>query len=494
MCNRINTYCSCIEILIVIASSWFVLVFVYVVAQRLFYPFELEWIEGVTVNSIIRISRGQPLFLPPNAEFIPLIYTPLYFFLSGILAKFFGIGFWLPRLVSVLSALLIGYLIYKIVTKETRNIFAGFVASAAFFASYQITGAWIDTAKPDSLCMVFILLGCYLLQRKEESNKYVIVSAIFLCLAFFTKQSAVFFIITTALYLLKTDRIKGLMFSLAVFLILCSCTLWLNHSTNNWFWTYMFTLPSKQPTFPIRYFIYLTELIGIIPFLLPFICTWLFIKTSRKFISLNLLSLWGFSFLAALAASAAMRQHQGGFSNAFIPIMVFSAIVIGIVIGKIYKAGNGLLRNLLCASLLLQFIFLIYNPLKHIPSPQDYNDGEKFIEELRNIKGDVFVTHHAFYPVMVGKKMYAHLMPIWDIFISDPNFLPDDLLSMVNNRKIPAIILPFEISGNLKLPLFKSIYDNYYPARQIDYKKRGTFLPITGYKIRPKIIYRPKKQ
>src|SRR5262245_50878569 len=80
----------------------YVLAFVIVAVARLPYPFELEWLEGVVLEHVHRVLAGQPIYVAPSVDFVPLNYTPLYYYVSAAFAAALGPGFVALRLVSLL--------------------------------------------------------------------------------------------------------------------------------------------------------------------------------------------------------------------------------------------------------------------------------------------------------------------------------------------------------------------------------------------------------
>src|SRR5262245_26729943 len=72
--------------LLVVASSAFIVAFVVAAAFRLTYPFPLEVTEGAAIVQVQRVLEGQPLYLQPTLEHVPLIYGPLYFYVSSLVA------------------------------------------------------------------------------------------------------------------------------------------------------------------------------------------------------------------------------------------------------------------------------------------------------------------------------------------------------------------------------------------------------------------------
>ena len=113
----------------------YIIIFFILVIFRLQYPFELEWMEGGSVDHVRRILSGRSIYIQPKLEFVPFIYTPLYYYLAAFISIILGIGFFPLRLVSLFFSITIFLIIFKIVYRETENPIAGFLASSLFIAS-----------------------------------------------------------------------------------------------------------------------------------------------------------------------------------------------------------------------------------------------------------------------------------------------------------------------------------------------------------------------
>jgi hypothetical protein len=100
---------------------------------------------------------------------------------------------------------------------------------------------------------------------------------------------------------------------------------------------------------------------------------------------------------------------------------------------------------------------------------------------------------HSFYPVMAGKQMYAHKMPIEDIYIGFPQLLPEGLFEKIAHQGFSAIIYDWEIDDHTGNPLERAIIQHYRTSIHIPYQDETVFLPLSGLKVRPLIIYVPKK-
>jgi hypothetical protein len=69
-------------------------------ALRMPFPGALEWLESNMYYQMLRVLEGQSLYVEPSLEYVPSIYPPLYFHIAALLARIFGPGFWVLRLIS----------------------------------------------------------------------------------------------------------------------------------------------------------------------------------------------------------------------------------------------------------------------------------------------------------------------------------------------------------------------------------------------------------
>ncbi|MBW1839746.1 MAG: hypothetical protein JRI49_07395 [Deltaproteobacteria bacterium] len=189
-----------------------------------------------------------------------------------------------------------------------------------------------------------------------------------------------------------------------------------------------------------------------------------------------------------------MRCKFGGYINTLIPAISVSLIFFGIAAGHLLKEKNqSFLRFLLYLSILLQFIMMSYSPIKQIPTADDYQAGRSLIDVISSFEGDVYMPFHSYYSIMAGKKMYAHKMPIEDIYIGFPHLLPQDLFEKIEQKGFSAIIYDWEIDENTRNPLERPIIQHYIKSKQIPYRDENVFLPLSGLKVKPRFIYWPKK-
>ena len=141
--------------------------YLFVVAHRIGYPYELEWTEGGSVEVVHRVVLGQGIYGPPSMHFTPWPYTPVYFWVSAAVAEVTGIGFTPLRVVSFAASLVVLWLLYRMVVGETSDRVAGIVAGGVYAATFRLSGAWADIGRVDSLFLAFTL---WALERSRRAR------------------------------------------------------------------------------------------------------------------------------------------------------------------------------------------------------------------------------------------------------------------------------------------------------------------------------------
>ena len=126
--------------------------------------------EGASFLQVLRILSGHPLYTQPSIEYIPLIYPPLYFYVSALVAKIMGVGFMPLRLVSVLAFIGCLLFVYRIIELITKNNHVSLIGVGFFAATYPLSGAWFDIARVDTLFVFFCIAAIYF-SNKENSER-----------------------------------------------------------------------------------------------------------------------------------------------------------------------------------------------------------------------------------------------------------------------------------------------------------------------------------
>ncbi|MBV8949755.1 MAG: glycosyltransferase family 39 protein, partial [Actinobacteria bacterium] len=161
--------------------------YLWIVAHRVAYPYELQWMEGGTVELVNRLIRGRSLYTAPTLRFTPWPYPPFYFLVSSALARVIGVGFLPLRLVSIAASIGVLLVIGVLVHGETDDRAAAVFAAGVYAATFRLAGAWADIGRVDSLWLL-LCLGAVLAARRAASWRAGALVGVVFFLASFTKQ------------------------------------------------------------------------------------------------------------------------------------------------------------------------------------------------------------------------------------------------------------------------------------------------------------------
>ena len=150
-------------------SGAFVLVFFWVIAQRMAYPYGLEWLEGALFQQARRAAFGLPLYTAPGPDYTPMIYPPMFAWLGAPLVLFTPSGMLSLRVLSVAATLVTAALLFKLTRDETRSAFAGALSASLYLGMYRISGAWYDVARVDAVFVALLFAAVAAARRARNA-------------------------------------------------------------------------------------------------------------------------------------------------------------------------------------------------------------------------------------------------------------------------------------------------------------------------------------
>jgi len=172
------------------------------------FPLNLEAMELTVVQHLQRVMAGQPVYVEPSSDFVPLAYAPLYYYFSAPFAWLFGANLFTMRLVAILGMLGSEIVLFLAVKKQTRSNWWGIIAVGLFAAAYRVMDTYLDNAHSDSWLLFTVLLGCYLIEQNRSRTTNVL-GVLFLIVSFWFKQHGAIFAIGGVLYLTWRDGLKN---------------------------------------------------------------------------------------------------------------------------------------------------------------------------------------------------------------------------------------------------------------------------------------------
>jgi len=180
--------------------------------QRVDYPYPTDQLEGTLLHEARLLRAGEPLYRPLVAhEFVSAPYSPLHPALLALVDTYTGPHiFWSGRLISALSALLLGLMIVALTRRVCGSWIAGVFGAAVVLSAPPVL-IWSSRIKPDLFMYGWTTLGLLLAvwaldssSRRAEGIRLT-ASVIAFGFAFATKQTAVAAAFATGLALLLAD-------------------------------------------------------------------------------------------------------------------------------------------------------------------------------------------------------------------------------------------------------------------------------------------------
>jgi hypothetical protein len=468
------------------AAALAIVAVVWMVAQRLGYPYDLEWLEGATLWHAQRVLDGQPLYVPPSLEFVPHPYTPLYPWLLALLGRAFGVSYVVGRALSTAAfagALAVGWRFCRAAGASRALATA---AMAIPCAAYVPTGAWIDLVRVDSLWLLLAAAGTTVAWRARSTASTTapsgaklytvysiqhagrpIAAALLLVAAFFAKQTAAPLMVALALALLVVDRRAALSF-VATLAVTGLPALWLmQRATAGWFWFYVYRVHHSHP--------FSASAASFVPG-----------RLAMLFLPALPLAAWALArdrspelrYAAWLACvgvcvSALAKGTWGAYTNALLPGVYFGALFIGVAASRLIATGDdrqaAIAWALVAATittapgLLPRVIQLVrpstyhmhqangYEPAFVLPATEEREATARLIARLRAVDGEVWLPSHAWYARLAGKTPLAGEMGADDLDFAGVTVAGFD--EAVQTRRFAAVVVDEPMNARLQ-PLF----------------------------------------
>ncbi len=414
------------------------IIFIYIVISRIGIGFDIEWGEGAGINQINHILTKNALYIEPSINFAPLVYTPLYYYLSAGLALVLKDILVSARLVSVLSTLASFGIIALIVSRETKNTLIGWVAGSFYLACFSLSGGFYDLARVDSLYVSLLLMT--LLVFLTAKNKFNFVFAgLLIAIGFFTKQSSIIVFFPIVIYCLTNIRKVAWPMGIVILLGILIPIILINNGSNGWFLYYIFDLPREHGYSVLSAAnFWVGDLLGPLGISVGF-GLFYFVSTNSPFIEKGRISgvpgsrkavletdrlfqprliLLLFS-IGSIGAAWITRTSNGGGANNAMSAYAVLALLFGIGAGKILNRFNeNTSKNyfvLATALICIQFIGLIYNPFNFIPTRTDIKLNQILVDRIEAQNKQVLIPYRSYLPEIVGKDPQIHMVNLFEL-------------------------------------------------------------------------------
>lgn len=412
--------------------------YLFIISQRIHLPFDLEWGEGSGINQIYQILSGDRLYAAPTLTFAPLVYTPFYYWLSAQVARI-GVPVALAgRLVSVLASFGSAGITAWLVIKETGNRMAGWLASMLFLACFAISDGFYDLVRVDSL-YVFVLLVAFLVLRTHSNPLVMISTGLMILLGIYIKQSSLIVFAPILIYLLVKDWKMAWPLILTVLLGLIVPFYWINDFSGGWFGYYVLRLPQEHGFSLISAVdFWIGDLLGPLGIAAGFSLVYL-IKgwfaqsdderlgepdtdiSAREVERKQGVMFFALFALGAIGAGWITRSSNGGGANNAMSAYAAIAILFGLgfnqagVLISSREKSRDVNLVLLFSLTAMQLIGLIYNPFNFIPTTGEVKANQALLEYFSEADGLIWAPYRSHLPRLINEPPSIHAVNLFEM-------------------------------------------------------------------------------
>ncbi len=397
-----------------------ILLLCFVAANHLGFPLNLEAMETTVLDHVRRAMTGQPIYIQPTAQFAPLAYNPLYYYVCALFAQFLGLSLTTLREVTLIGTAGCATMIYLIASRETRSKWLGLMSLGLFAASYQALGSYYDVGHRDTWLLFLVLTGCYLIGYSNTRLRDTL-GILFLLAAFWMKQQGGIFVLGGLGYLLCRDLRTGARWFRswpAALLTLClGPALYLLFPTQligPLFHYFTWNVPRQWTEFSRDEIRALAELVAgrfAIPAALAGASLQLSLERGRP------IGIWIFFLPFAFLSAVTATLTPGSNMNVFIPFGVWLIICGVLALPRLTRAVPWLQQVPFApVALALSFLALAYNPVPILVQEKEasiaYHDMVQFIQQL---DGPVYAPWVGQLPSGATLISAAHWVPLEDM-------------------------------------------------------------------------------
>ena len=456
--NAGKYFYNCTKVLLFIYLSLASFIFIGYQVIALMQRYSLDYGEAVIVDQGMVLANGSNLYriditTPP---YTISNYPPVYVCILAIFVKMFSPAsvFFYGRLVSVISTLIAGVCIGRIVYVATRSRISGFCSALILFA-FPYVVYWSPLVRIDMVALGLSALGLWILVEWPGSKSGVKWAGLLLVAAIYTRQSyalaapmaGFFWLLSCDIEQIKTLEFKKQIIewrSFQLFIIVCILTLLifilLNGYTEGGFFYHIVTATKTsydidRLKWNFERFFNETDIIlfigGLSIFILP--------KWNR---------IWCLSipYLIGAVLSAAAIGKIGSNVNYFVELCAALAISTGLIIAWIedrirLQAVKGLLVVLLSIGIMNMVSVTLHEYTSDLKERIEYADDLRKLETLvADAPGTVLADEYMGMITLQGR--YLYLQPFSFAQLSKDGLWDQNLLlKRIKNREFSFIII-----------------------------------------------------
>lgn len=467
------------------------------IRTRLTFPGDLEWMEGSTLVSALRVQQGLPIYGEPAGDYIPFIYPPLYAWILAGLGHVVPLGYGLGRAVSTVGSVVAGAALVFGARREGANWPLSLATLGLFAACWDDSGTFYDLVRTDGLSIG--LLSWVLVLAPHPHPRASVVSGLLLAVAFMAKQHVALLGVPLLLWTWRTHgRARAVQFAAAsvggALLFVAAMALF----TEGRFLVWLAVVPAAHGQ----------SLARLIPGAQLELWRALPITTTAALLALPLWARkrWYWALVAGctLIVVSLMRGHTGGYLNVLIPALWLLGLLPIVAAGAVGTAtartvaGVVVAAQCLCWNVdwsLLNRRLAAGAPAgrawseaqrslnKFVPTQADVDAATALVEELRDLPDPILMPHGPWYAIMAGKRTSFSLITLWDIDHQHGVYEPDVAeIERAMAGDFASAVVPNDDLGH-------HFTETWVLDHQLAHRGPST---RTGWAVKLRTVYRPK--
>jgi len=464
-------------------------------SARLSEPLVHDRLGGSIVDHVIRVRQGQPLYIEPTDRWVPLVYTPLYYYFAALIMGGVGEGEFACRLSSILLIGASAVVALSLVKRMTRSWAWTALGVPLVVAGYSLCEYFYDSPRVDPMSTLFVLLATWVAVCGRGRGGALLLGV--LCTgAYFSKQSTLAYTVVLLSGILLLDWRRGALASLTFLGLGGSLLALANGSSDGWFWRYGVFLPT-QHSFPadrVRTILTGDFLATGLPLAGLLTAMAVLLKTRVQDEERRSTLVLAIAALATAAFSFTSHARSGATFKVLMPLGPIFAAALPVVfawLARTRATAHGR-RAVQCLALLLTGAFLVQHKLVAADATLPTADLERWEALQADVRercelGQVWVAPWGYFTTPIeGQGMRPNLIALEDYLGVKGNDtglpFPQALKEMIQEQQFATIYLPMK-GGNRPLrDLLRRHYKVVEKREMVVGTKRftmalGTFVP-----------------
>ena len=418
--SRVHPLRLALELAACAWALWPIVVLLGVFASRLTYPMDLEWCEGGILYQAKRLLDGLPVYPRDDPSWAPFPYPPAHTLLLSLVGLY-DLDFWSGRAISVfwfgVLCVTLFREVYAHFGKSSFGVASGLLAVGSIACAYPLLGQWFDLIRVDTMLVALVVIFVARAGRVDPSPRHVLLTAVCMTAAFYTKQIAAPFAAWACVFAFVRSPRVGLQLGFLTVALSVLVLVVLQLATGGGYWYWTVSVMERHKIEDLRLVQGLKEVFEFAPFLavLPFGFALLALRRSLSARTI----LWAGTLMVAVPMSVMSYAKVGGYQNNLMPIAVLAAPVLVFLAGDLIWEDDELgaaVRYALLAGLSLFLYERALEPQKYLPTAADRRAAARLESLAASLKGGLVVPQLGFLSARAGHdNLHWHVMPTWDL-------------------------------------------------------------------------------